>query len=166
MGYVRSAQRGNEASGRFCAMKTQPPSLEMFFVNPMFESAPSGNFAEGYVFLTGVNLETLRQGPANGYWHCDIANHNSLTWSEAVYELFGLPAGAPIKREWAVERYSKSSMDTLERVRKLSLTRDCGFILDAAIEGSGSAKRWIRVLALPIVENGRIVGLHGVKKGL
>ena len=133
----------------------------------MFDGEPSGTFAEGYVFRTGLDLDAIRQDPDNGYWHCDVADRNSLTWSETVYELFGLSPGSPITRERALERYSQASKDTLERVRKLGLTRDFGFILDAEIEPRGSATTcWIRVLAVPIIEAGRLVALHGVKKAL
>ena len=136
------------------------------FVNAMFDEEPAGTFADGYVFKTMPDLTRVRQDPDNGYWHCDVADHDSLTWSEKVYELFGLPAGGPIEREWAVAHYSEDSKSALERVRNFGLNRDFGFILDAEITPEGAASRWIRVLAVPILADGRVVGLHGVKRAL
>jgi hypothetical protein len=138
----------------------------MTFVNAMFNEEPSGTFSDGYVFRTAPDLTSLKQHPDNGYWHCDIADHGNLTWSEKVYELFGLATGTPIAREWAVARYSEHSRSALEHVRTFGLNRDLGFILDAEILPEGAASRWIRVLAIPILADGRVVGLHGVKRAL
>lgn len=136
------------------------------FLETLFSDEPAGTFAHGHVFRTPPDLTGARQNPANGYWHCDVSNHDNLTWSEKVYELFGLPAGAPIEREWAVGRYSEASRIALERVRTFGLNRQFGFILDAEINPEDGPPRWIRVLAFPIMEDGRAVGLHGVKRAL
>ena len=62
--------------------------------------------------------------------------------------------------------YSEQSRSALERVRTFGLKRNFGFILDAEITPEEAASRWIRVLAVPILEGRRIVGLHGVKRAL
>lgn len=142
------------------------PQPEATFVNAMFGEYAAGTFAEGHVFKSGLDLDGLAADPANGYWRCDLANHDHLTWSEKVYELFGLAAGSPIMREWAVARYSKASREALDRVRKFGLTRKLGFILDAEIEPDRAPSRCIRVLAVPVLDKGRLVALHGVKRAL
>ena len=136
------------------------------FVNAMFDEEPGGRFADGYVFRAAPDLASLQQDPVNGYWHCDIADDDKLTWTEKVYELFGVHPGTDVEREWAVARYSEVSRKSLERVRHFALNRKYGFILDAEIEPDGGPCRWIRVLAFPIVVDGRPVGLHGVKRAL
>ena len=137
------------------------------FVNALFYDEPPGTFSDGHVITSAPTLTSAIDDPDNGYWHCDIADHDSLTWSRKVYELFGLPAGIPVERAWAVARYTENSRTVLERVRTFGLNRKFGFILDAEItpEG-GSSSRWIRVLAVPILTNGRVVGLHGLKRAL
>ena len=137
------------------------------FINAMFVEEPVGTFGEGYVFRTFPDLDGARRDPGTGYWHCDLVQHERLTWTDKVYDLFGLPVGAEVKREWAVARYTAKSRQALDRVRKFGLSRNFGFILDARIQPEGRASRWIRVLAVPVVaEDGRIVALHGVKRGL
>jgi PAS domain-containing protein len=134
-------------------------------INALFYDEPAGTFAHGHVFRSPPDLSSPQQDPDNGYWHYDIADH-SLTWSEKVYELFGLPPGAAIGREWAVSRYSEDSRNALERVRTFGLNRNFGFILDAEIRPEGAAERWIRVLAVPILKERRVLGLHGLKRAL
>ena len=137
------------------------------FVNALYDEEPPGTFADGYVFRTPPDLTAAQRDPANGYWHCDVSDHNSLTWSGKVYELFGLDAGLPVGREWAAARYTEQSRERLENVRRFGLNRGFGFILDAEIKPDGSAgARWIRVLAVPIREYGKVVALHGVKRAL
>ena len=135
-------------------------------VEKLFYDEPAGAFAEGHVLRTAPNLTSAIDDPDNGYWHCDIADHDALTWSEKVYELFGLPAGAVIERDWAVARCTEHSRAALQRVRTLGLDRKLGFILDAEIQVDGLNSRWIRVLAVPITREGRVVGLHGLKRAL
>ena len=140
--------------------------MKVPFANFLFDEEPAGTFAHGHVFMTAPDLSSPQQDPSIGYWHCDIAHKDQLTWSDKVYELFGLPSGTPVRRDWAVTRYSELSRSALDRVRPYAVTRKCGFILDAAIKPEGEADRWIRVLAYPIVARGRVVGLHGLKRAL
>ena len=135
-------------------------------VNALFYEEPAGTFVEGHVFRSAPDLASALQDPDNGYWRCDIADQDSLSWSEKVYELFGLRTGSPIGRDWAVDRYSEQSRSALERVRTLGLNRNLGFILDAEIRPEGAESRWIRVLAVPILSDRRVVELHGLKRAL
>lgn len=136
-------------------------------VNSLFYEEPAGAFLHGHIFVSAPDLESAQQDPANGYWHCNIADNDKLTWSERVYELFGLPPGVPIERDEAVARYAEHSKVALERVRNYALSRRrFGFILDAEITPDGAGKRWIRVLAVPILTRGRVVALHGLKRAL
>ena len=136
------------------------------FVDALFHEEPAGTFSQGHVFHSTLDLTGARQDPDNGYWHCNVADHDRLTWTEKVYELFGLPPGVPIERDWAVARYSDDSRRALKRVRTFGLNRDFGFILDAEIRSGDGRERWIRVLAVPIVADGRVFGLHGLKRAL
>ena len=108
------------------------------FVNALFQEEPVGTFADGHVFINAPDVVGPEQDPRAGYWRCDIAHHDRLTWSEKVYALFGLPSGTPVTRDWAVARYAEPSRTALERVRTYALDRKLGFILDAAIRPEGA----------------------------
>ena len=129
------------------------------YIDKLFHEEPAGTFAHGHVFINAPDIVGAEQDPGAGYWHCDIACDDKLTWSEKVYELFGLAGGSPVMRESAVARYTEPFRTVLATVRTYALSRKLGFILDAAISPEGGGKRWIRVLAVPIVakRNGRVV---------
>ena len=141
-------------------------SIKGSFVYGLFQEEPAGTFADWHVVINAPDLVGAEQDPRAGYWRCDVAGDNKLTWSDKVYALFGLPAGTPVTRDWAVARYAEPSKAALEHVRTYALTRNLGFILDAAIHPEGGGNRWIRVLAVPILakRTGRVVGLHGLKR--
>lgn len=142
-------------------------SARGFLADVLFREGAGEAFRDGFVFRLGQVLRSECDDRADwGYWSCDIADHDRLAWSEQVYRLFGLPAGTPVEREWAVTRYSMQSRSTLQRVRDFALRHALGFILDAEVKPEGAGRQWIRVLALPVFENGRVVRLHGVKRPL
>jgi hypothetical protein len=147
-------------------MTVQQAPTKGSYVNSLFYDEPAGTFSHGHVFIIAPDITSDRHGPDIGYWHCDIAHDEALTWSDIVYELFGLPHGALIDRNWAVARYSEISKSALDTVRTYAISRKLGFILDAEISPEGADNRWIRVLAVPIVRRGRVVGVHGLKRAL
>lgn len=87
-----------------------------------------------------------------------------LIWSGGVYDMFGLERRIPIDRERALAMYSDASRATLEKLRTHALETHCGFTLDVKIRPEVMAEsRWIRIIAAPVVEDGVIIRLHGVK---
>lgn len=133
----------------------------------LFLSEPVGRFALGHVFSSQHGFTNpSKDHDGIGHWRCDITSDNRLTWSKEVYDLFGIPFGSEVKREEAVARYSEQSKSVLERIRTYAITHKCGFILDAAITADGKGSHWIRLIAFPILEAGRVVGLQGLKRAL
>lgn len=133
----------------------------------LFLSEPAGRFALGHVFSSSQGFaHPTTANDGIGHWRCDITDDNKLTWSKEVYELFGIPPGSQVKRDEAVARYSEQSKSVLERLRTFAIGHKCGFILDAAITAEGAGSHWIRLIAFPILEAGRVVGLQGLKRAL
>lgn len=134
-----------------------------------FLQEPAGRFALGQVLLSAIaeaDFDDIRGGEEDvGIWHCDLTQGDALTWSEKVYEIFEMPVGSEVPRKDAVAKYLEHSRSVLERLRTYAINRKCGFILDAAISPDGTT-RWIRILAAPIIKEGRVVGLCGLKRVL
>lgn len=97
-----------------------------------------------------------------GCWECNLAD-SSLIWSGGVYDLFGLPRNAKVTREEAVALYSEGSRNAMERLRAHAIKHKRGFTLDAEVCPPSGGRRWMRLIAAPVCEGDRVVGLHGLK---
>ena len=98
-----------------------------------------------------------------GLWECELAS-GRLVWSGGVYDMFGLKRREPIDRGRALSLYSNESRAALEKLRAHALEQRRGFTLDAEIRPEALAEaRWIRIIAAPVIENGSVTRLHGVK---
>jgi PAS domain-containing protein len=102
-------------------------------------------------------------GRGVGLWECDLSD-DSLTWSAEVYDIFGLPRAASLRREVAVALYGESSRVIMERLRAYAIKHRRGFTVDAQILPARGRPRWMRLVAAPICEGGRVVRLHGFKQ--
>lgn len=100
-----------------------------------------------------------------GLWACDLAD-DRLTWTSGVYDIFGLPRGAYVRREEAVALYCEESRATMDRLRSYAIRHHRGFTLDVEIRPAFSGRRWMRLTAVPICEDGRVIRLHGMKHAL
>lgn len=100
-----------------------------------------------------------------GLWECDLAD-NSLVWSGGVYDIFGLPRGIPITRHEAVSLYCEDSRAAMERLRSHAIKHRRGFTIDVQIRVWGSLDRWMRLIATPLCEGGRVTRLQGLKLAL
>lgn len=98
-----------------------------------------------------------------GCWECDLAD-DSLSWSGGVYDIFGLPRGAPVTRDEAIAFYCEESRAALERLRSHALREQRGFTIDVKIRpATGGERRWMRLIGAAVCDGGRPVRLHGLK---
>ena len=97
-----------------------------------------------------------------GCWECDLAD-DTLTWSGGVYDIFGLPRNANVTRQDCVAFYSERSRAAMERLRSYAIRRLVGFTLDAEIHSAIGETRWMRLIAAPVCDNGRVLRLQGLK---
>ena len=98
-----------------------------------------------------------------GAWECDL-DTDLLTWTDGVFDIFGLPRGAPIRREDALELYSEDSRAEMELLRAEAIERRQGFTMDAKIVRPDGDRRWMRITAGMMSRNGRFTRLYGMKQ--
>ncbi|MBN8807650.1 MAG: diguanylate cyclase [Sphingomonas sp.] len=121
--------------------------------------APAGGMAQGMSFDPG------RLPDASGRWQCDLAS-DTLIWDATVRALFGLPPGTAPTRDYALRCYAEDSRAAMERLRAHAIRHRRGFTLDVEIGPPACARQWVRLMAMPILDGGRVVALAGVKRRL
>lgn len=100
-----------------------------------------------------------------GAWSCDLRTEE-LTWTDGVFDLFGLPRHAPAERDAIVAMYSEESRAILEQRRSAAIATRSGFTMDARIVRPDGAERWMRITAATQVSNGRSIALYGMKQDI
>lgn len=98
-----------------------------------------------------------------GIWECDLRD-NRLTWSRGVYDLFGLPRGEVVSRALAVSLYCPDSRTAMEQLRAYAIKHRRGFTIDAEIRRPDGDHRWMRLSAMPVLDDEqRVIRLRGTK---
>jgi diguanylate cyclase (GGDEF)-like protein/PAS domain S-box-containing protein len=98
-----------------------------------------------------------------GAWQCDLAT-DALTWTGGVFDIFGLPRDAPVRREETLQLYSEESRAELEQLRTAAIERQQSFTMDARILRPDGEERWMRLTAGTMCRNGRLTHLYGLKQ--
>ena len=98
-----------------------------------------------------------------GRWSCDLAD-NRLTWTDPVFDLFGLPRGAALSRDEVVALYCEESRVAMDHLRAYAIRHRRGFTIDAEIRTTNGERRWMRLLGSPVCEGNRVVRLQGLKQ--
>lgn len=102
-------------------------------------------------------------GRQAGKWACDLTD-SRLTWSDGVYDIFGLPRGSVVARSESVALYAEHSRAAMERLRAYAIKHRRGFTLDAEIAPFNAARRWMRLICVPICDGKTVVRLEGLKQ--
>jgi PAS domain S-box-containing protein len=100
--------------------------------------------------------------PIHAAWQCDLRD-DSLTWSEGVYDLFGLPRGSALERDAIVAMYLPESQAELARLRGAAIAACGSFTFEARIRRADGEVRWMRITADVVTEKGVARYLYGTK---
>jgi PAS domain-containing protein len=101
-------------------------------------------------------------GGAVGMWQCDLP-HETLTWTDGVYDIFELPRGFRVTRHEALGFYTPQSREMLEDVRSRAIRDGKDFTLDTEITTALGNARRMRIIAHVKYENGKPVRIFGIK---
>jgi PAS domain-containing protein len=128
---------------------------------PLYHSWPiaarAGHFAQGML----IDDDVMPVADI-GRWHCALPD-NALTWDPTVFELFGLSRDVVLTRPLAVACYAEESRAAMERLRAHAIRYQRGFTLDVEVGPPAGRRRWLRLIAAPIVVGKRVVALEGLK---
>ena len=151
--------------GKATALNTREP-LAIRHSWPLYDAAQ--HFELGCILNSAITdvLEPEETGHVGlhhaGLWECNLAD-NSLIWSGGVYDIFGLPRGLHVTRDETVALYCEESRAAMERLRAYAIKHRRGFTLDTTVRPIGGGTRQMRLVAAPVVEEGHVVRLHGLK---
>lgn len=98
-----------------------------------------------------------------GLWECNLPD-NALSWTDGVFDLFGLPRGAVLARDEIAGLYAEPSRAAMERLRAHAIKHRRGFTLDAEIMPVTGPSKWMRLIAAPVCVGRQVVRLHGIKQ--
>lgn len=98
-----------------------------------------------------------------GAWECNLANE-ALSWTDGVYDLFGLQRGSTIQRSSILDLYEASSRSEMNRMRSGIIRNGGAFSLDCRIRTASNEKRWMRLIVGVGHENGRPIRIFGSKQ--
>ncbi len=104
---------------------------------------------------------TLGQG---GLWSCDLRTE-ILTWTDGVYDLFGLARGSKLRRSDALDVYQSQSRSELEQRRAAAIRSGAGFSLDCQLKMGGKS-RWMRLRVGVEHDQGRPIRIFGSKQDI
>lgn len=100
---------------------------------------------------------------AVGAWECNLANE-SLSWTDGVYDLFGLHRGSAIYRSATLDLYEERSRREMNQLRSKAISTGQGFALDCRIKSANGDKRWMRLIVGVGYEHGRPIRIFGSKQ--
>lgn len=103
--------------------------------------------------------------PGMAAWACDLRTE-MLSWTPAVFDMFGLPSNKPLDRHETVAMYTEPSRLLLERLRSAAIASAGTFSLEAQIIRPDAEERWIRIRAATRVQHGHAVTLYGLKEDI
>jgi PAS domain S-box-containing protein len=112
-----------------------------------------------------TDLEQMPRLAGLGGWACDLRD-NGLTWSAAVFDLFGVTRDMRIERPDAVAIYCEESREAMELLRSYAIRHQRGFTMDARLDRPDGTHRWMRLTTALVSENGRPRRLYGTKQDI
>lgn len=100
---------------------------------------------------------------AIGAWECNLANE-TLSWTDGVYDLFGLKRDSAIYRSATLDLYEDRSRREMNQLRSTAISTGQGFALDCRIRSAAGEKRWMRLVVGVGHQHGRPIRIFGSKQ--
>ncbi|WP_420131263.1 diguanylate cyclase domain-containing protein [Rhodopseudomonas sp.] len=98
-----------------------------------------------------------------GAWECDLQSER-LSWTSGVYDIFGYPAGNPLRRAAIVDLYLDESRRNMELARADVIRSGRPVTLDTEIQTWRGERRWMRLSINATQDGDRPVRIFGAKQ--
>ncbi|KPF99705.1 sensor domain-containing diguanylate cyclase [Rhodopseudomonas palustris] len=98
-----------------------------------------------------------------GVWECDLDTER-LSWTTGVYDIFGYPAGNPLRRAAIVDLYFDESRRNMELARAEVIRSGRPVTIDTEIRTWRGESRWMRLSINAARDGGRPVRIFGAKQ--
>lgn len=139
-----------------------PPSLDSTWENTSL-GEPVLNHTPNPALVAARLYDQAMLGPG-GAWACELSNQ-ALTWTDGVYDLFGLKRGSKLERSATLDIYQSQSRSEMEQRRAAAIKSGKGFSLDCQIRTAGQS-RWMRLRVGVNYEQGRPIRIFGSKQDI
>jgi GGDEF domain-containing protein len=100
---------------------------------------------------------------AMGAWECRLPE-NILSWTDGVYDIFGLRRGSTIHRSDTLDLYEDRSRTEMNRLRSQAIATGRPFSLDCRIRSNDGKRRWMRLIVGVENAHGRPMRIFGSKQ--
>jgi diguanylate cyclase (GGDEF)-like protein len=100
-----------------------------------------------------------------GIWSCTLPDEK-LSWTDGVYDIFGLPRGTPITRGLTLGLYKPDSARKMQQLRAEAIATLGDFNVDAEIVTPAGEERWMRITATVDGVDGRPRLIFGMKQNI
>jgi len=109
--------------------------------------------------------EQALTGARIGAWECDLETER-LSWTAGVYDIFGYPAGNPLRRASIVGLYSDQSRLHMELARAEVIRSGRPITIDTEISTWRGERRWMRLTIHAAQADGRPPRIFGSKQDI
>ena len=106
-------------------------------------------------------IERTQESASIGWWEVDLVDE-SLTWSDEVYRIHGVPTDETVELEEGLDFYHPDDRDTIEEA--LDQLREAGESYDheLRIVTTSGETRWVRAIGDPKFDDGSVTGALGL----
>ena len=111
---------------------------------------------------TRALIERTQESASIGWWEVDLVD-GSLTWSDEVYRIHGVPVSESIELEEAIEFYHPADRETIETAFDRLTEAGESYDLELRIVTASERTRWVRAIGDPQFDDaGDVVGALGL----
>lgn len=106
-------------------------------------------------------IERTQESASIGWWEVDLVDE-SLTWSDEVYRIHGVPTDETVELEEGLDFYHPDDRDAIERA--FDRLREAGESYDRELRivTTSGETRWVRAIGDPKFDDGSVTGALGL----